>query len=71
VALLLISTLELFQLEPPLQTVHILPLQAWPLDQDFREMIELVAGRVSSRGHFGAAPRAATCTVLRKGVWGN
>jgi hypothetical protein len=46
ISLLLIGTLELFELEPFVPTAHLLPLPAWPLDEDFREMAARVASRL-------------------------
>jgi hypothetical protein len=70
VSLLLIGTLELFQLERLLPTTHFLPLPAWPLDDGFREMIRLVERRVSGGGHWDAAVHAATLHRLTEGRLG-
>jgi hypothetical protein len=69
-SVLLVSTLEIFQWEPLLPGVPILPLPAWTLDDEFREMIGGVESRVSRGGHLGAAAHAATLHRLTEGRLG-
>jgi len=70
VSLLLIGTLELFQLERLLPTTHSHLLPAWPLDDGFREMIELLQGRLSGGGGWDAAAHTATLHRLTEGRLG-
>jgi hypothetical protein len=71
VSLLLVSTLEIFQWEPPLLPgAHILPLPAWKLDDGFREMIGVVENRVSRGRSWRTAADAATLHRLTEGRLG-